>query len=73
MIVAFLSAACGWGDQRTRSMNGTGKFRTADSVRTSAIHMAITALERNVFDEDEKTLVEMGVNSFKHFMAYKGA
>ena len=35
-------------------------------------HMAITAWDENVFNEMEDA-VKMGVNSFKHFMAYKGA
>ena len=35
-------------------------------------HMAITGWSEQIFDE-MKTAVEMGVNSFKHFMAYKGA
>ena len=35
-------------------------------------HMAITGWNENVFDE-MKSAVDMGVNSFKHFMAYKGA
>ncbi len=35
-------------------------------------HMAITGWNENIFDE-MKDAVEMGVNSFKHFMAYKGA
>ena len=35
-------------------------------------HMAITGWNENVFDE-MKDAVDMGVNSFKHFMAYKGA
>ncbi len=35
-------------------------------------HMAITAWNENVFDEMADA-VKMGVNSFKHFMAYKGA
>ncbi|MEM1362638.1 MAG: dihydropyrimidinase [Pseudomonadota bacterium] len=35
-------------------------------------HMAITGWNEQIFDE-MKTAVEMGVNSFKHFMAYKGA
>lgn len=35
-------------------------------------HMAITGWNETIFDE-MKTAVEMGVNSFKHFMAYKGA
>lgn len=35
-------------------------------------HMAITGWNEAIFDE-MKVAVEMGVNSFKHFMAYKGA
>ena len=35
-------------------------------------HMAITGWDENVFNEMEDA-VKMGVNSFKHFMAYKGA
>ena len=35
-------------------------------------HMAITGWDENVFNEMNDA-VKMGVNSFKHFMAYKGA
>ncbi len=35
-------------------------------------HMAVTGWDENVFNE-MKDAVDMGVNSFKHFMAYKGA
>ncbi|MCT8159909.1 dihydropyrimidinase [Pseudoruegeria sp. SHC-113] len=35
-------------------------------------HMAITGWNENIFAEMEDA-VKMGVNSFKHFMAYKGA
>ncbi|MGF1552667.1 MAG: dihydropyrimidinase [Paracoccaceae bacterium] len=35
-------------------------------------HCAITSWSETVFDEMAK-VVEMGVNTFKHFMAYKGA
>jgi len=35
-------------------------------------HVAITGWSEKIFEE-MKTAVEMGVNSFKHFMAYKGA
>ena len=35
-------------------------------------HMAITGWDESVFNEMQDA-VEMGVNSFKHFMAYKGA
>ena len=35
-------------------------------------HMAVTGWNETIFNE-MKDAVEMGVNSFKHFMAYKGA
>ena len=35
-------------------------------------HMAITGWSEQIFD-DMATVVDRGVNSFKHFMAYKGA
>ncbi|MEO0915359.1 MAG: amidohydrolase family protein, partial [Pseudomonadota bacterium] len=35
-------------------------------------HMAITGWNESIFEE-MKDAVDMGVNSFKHFMAYKGA
>ena len=35
-------------------------------------HMAVTGWDETVFNE-MKDAVDMGVNSFKHFMAYKGA
>ena len=35
-------------------------------------HMAVTGWSEKIFDDMPK-VVEMGVNSFKHFMAYKGA
>src|SRR6056297_548969 len=35
-------------------------------------HMAITGWNEQIFDE-MKDAIDMGVNSFKHFMAYKGA
>src|SRR6056297_4011729 len=35
-------------------------------------HMAVTGWDESIFNE-MKDAVDMGVNSFKHFMAYKGA
>ncbi|WP_417807900.1 dihydropyrimidinase [Thioclava sp.] len=37
-----------------------------------SFHMAITWWDKQVFDE-MKTVTEHGINTFKHFMAYKGA
>jgi dihydropyrimidinase len=36
-------------------------------------HMAVTAWNRQVFDEMETVVKTYGINTFKHFMAYKGA
>ena len=36
-------------------------------------HMAITWWDRQVFDEMETVVKTYGINTFKHFMAYKGA
>jgi dihydropyrimidinase len=49
-----------------------------DNKSTKAIcdysfHMAITWWGERVFDEMETVVREKGINTFKHFMAYKGA
>src|SRR3954470_18797008 len=36
-------------------------------------HMAVTSWSQQVFDEMETVVKTYGINSFKHFMAYKGA
>jgi dihydropyrimidinase len=36
-------------------------------------HMAVTSWSRQVFDEMEIVVRTYGINTFKHFMAYKGA
>jgi dihydropyrimidinase len=36
-------------------------------------HMAVTRWDRQVFDEMETCVKTYGINTFKHFMAYKGA
>ncbi len=38
-----------------------------------SFHMAITWWEEQVFNEMETVVKEKGINTFKHFMAYKGA
>ncbi|MBL4890860.1 MAG: amidohydrolase family protein, partial [Rhizobiaceae bacterium] len=38
-----------------------------------SFHMAITWWSEQVFDEMETIVKEKGINTFKHFMAYKGA
>ncbi|WP_319519404.1 dihydropyrimidinase [uncultured Martelella sp.] len=49
-----------------------------DNKSTSAacdysFHMAITWWDKQVFEEMETVVKEKGINTFKHFMAYKGA
>ena len=36
-------------------------------------HMAVTSWTKQVFDEMETVVNTYGINTFKHFMAYKGA
>ncbi|TPW28971.1 dihydropyrimidinase [Pararhizobium mangrovi] len=38
-----------------------------------SFHMAITGWDEQVFDDMKTVVQEKGINSFKHFMAYKGA
>ena len=38
-----------------------------------SFHMAITWWDKQVFDEMETVVRDKGINTFKHFMAYKGA
>ncbi len=38
-----------------------------------SFHMAITWWDEQVFDEMETVVTQKGINTFKHFMAYKGA
>ncbi|MGH6760693.1 MAG: dihydropyrimidinase [Phyllobacterium sp.] len=48
-------------------------FQKAGKARTDySFHMAITGWNKKIFDEMPK-VVEQGINTFKHFMAYKGA
>ncbi|UIJ72842.1 dihydropyrimidinase [Aurantimonas sp. HBX-1] len=48
-------------------------YQKAGKARTDySFHMAITWWDKQVFDEMPK-VVEQGINTFKHFMAYKGA
>jgi dihydropyrimidinase len=37
------------------------------------LHMAVTRWDRQVFDEMETVVKTYGINTFKHFLAYKGA
>ncbi|WGH77887.1 dihydropyrimidinase [Jannaschia ovalis] len=48
--------------------------KSKDQICTDiSYHMAITGWSETIFDEMEKVVRERGINTFKHFMAYKGA
>ena len=38
-----------------------------------SLHMAVTSWSKQIFDEMETVVKTYGINTFKHFMAYKGA
>ncbi|MGD9918937.1 MAG: dihydropyrimidinase [Paenirhodobacter sp.] len=38
-----------------------------------SFHMAVTGWSEQIFDEMKTVVEELGINTFKHFMAYKGA
>ncbi|MGL5117213.1 MAG: amidohydrolase family protein, partial [Beijerinckiaceae bacterium] len=38
-----------------------------------SFHMAVTSWSKQIFDEMEAVVNTCGINTFKHFMAYKGA
>lgn len=46
--------------------------KTSKASCDFSFHMAITSWNEQIFDEMQ-TVVDSGINTFKHFMAYKGA
>ncbi|KQZ14083.1 dihydropyrimidinase [Mesorhizobium sp. Root554] len=46
--------------------------KTSKAACDYSFHMAVTWWDKQVFDE-MKTVVDKGITSFKHFMAYKGS
>jgi dihydropyrimidinase len=51
-------------DWRRKSENAASDY---------GFHMAVTSWSKQVFDEMETVVKTYGINSFKHFLAYKGA
>ncbi|MEM7640944.1 MAG: dihydropyrimidinase [Pseudomonadota bacterium] len=48
--------------------------KSRDQICTDiSYHMAITGWSETIFDEMEAVVKDRGINTFKHFMAYKGA
>ncbi|MGB3408234.1 MAG: dihydropyrimidinase [Jannaschia sp.] len=48
--------------------------KSKDQICTDiSYHMAITGWSRSIWEEMESVVKDRGINTFKHFMAYKGA
>lgn len=47
--------------------------KTSRATADYSFHMAITGWNERVFDEMKTIVEDKGINTFKHFMAYKGA
>lgn len=47
--------------------------KTSQANADYSFHMAITGWNERVFDEMKTIVEDKGINTFKHFMAYKGA
>ncbi len=47
--------------------------KTSQANADYSFHMAITGWNERVFDEMKTIVQDKGINTFKHFMAYKGA
>ncbi|RED17956.1 dihydropyrimidinase [Pontivivens insulae] len=48
--------------------------KSKDQICTDiSYHMAITGWNEGIFDEMQEVVQKRGINTFKHFMAYKGA
>ncbi len=69
MVVDFCLPAPGQSLLEARQMWDN---KTSKASCDFSFHMAITWWDKQVFDE-MATVVDSGINTFKHFMAYKGA
>ncbi|WP_448953309.1 dihydropyrimidinase [Labrys neptuniae] len=49
------------------------RHKSEKAVADHSFHMAITWWDKQVFDEMETVVKTYGINTFKHFLAYKGA
>ena len=49
------------------------RHRSEKAAADYGFHMAVTSWSKQVFDEMEIVVKTYGINTFKHFMAYKGA
>jgi dihydropyrimidinase len=49
------------------------RHKSEKAVSDYSFHMAVTWWDKQVFDEMETVVKTYGINTFKHFLAYKGA
>jgi len=49
------------------------RHKSEKAVTDYSFHMAVTWWDKQVFDEMETVVKTYGINTFKHFLAYKGA
>jgi dihydropyrimidinase len=49
------------------------RHKSEKAASDYSFHMAVTWWDKQVFDEMETVVKTYGINTFKHFMAYKGA
>ena len=49
------------------------RHKSENAAADYGFHMAVTGWSRQIFDEMEVVVKTYGINTFKHFMAYKGA
>lgn len=59
--------------QSMRAAYQEWRRRSEKAAADYGFHMAVTSWSKQVFDEMETVVKTYGINSFKHFMAYKGA
>ncbi|GAA0006189.1 hypothetical protein BRDID11002_61930 [Bradyrhizobium diazoefficiens] len=49
------------------------RHKSEKAASDYGFHMAVTSWSKQIFDEMETVVKTYGINTFKHFMAYKGA
>src|SRR3954470_21867548 len=70
MVVDFCLPASG---QSMLAAYQDWQRKSERAVADYGFHMAVTSWSKQVFDEMETVVRTYGINTFKHFMAYKGA
>src|SRR3954452_19947807 len=70
MVVDFCLPASG---QSMLAAYQDWRHKSERAASDYGFHMAVTSWSKQVFDEMETVVKTYGINTFKHFMAYKGA